>query len=311
MILVLCICLSLVGCKSAAVRKTEKMIDEIGEVSLERAQVITVAMESYAALTEEEKEEVENFELLEESLKELTVLENVAAVEAAIDAIGTVTAESQDLISAANSAYDALTEEEKDMVQNVDVLTAAMITYMEVASRWEIQHYVDEFGDETENGYLVGTFTGEFSNTATTNSDLTVFVYMLPETYSSGYMIAFRLAEYGDHIATYSKYDLLNLSFKIDGETYGVELMGTTPNGDLYLTSHYAYEDDTLAAHNKTNRATAYNAFFNALKDNTGEISCLITIGDMNNIITSVGGSTYRFKLNGNGLAEKLAELEN
>ncbi len=178
------------------------------------------------------------------------------------------------------------------------------------ASNWEINYYVDEFGDKTDDGYLVGSFEGDFSNTATTKSDLKVYVYIFPSSTGKGYQVAFRLAEYGNHIATYLKKDLRNLTFKIDGEKYGAELFGTAPNGDLYFSDHYAYEDDFLASYNQTDRKIAFDTFFNALKNNTGEISCLITIGNMDSILYSVGGSTYRFKIDGCGFAEKLAELE-
>ena len=47
------------------------------------------------------------------------------AVEKQIAAIGEVTLESKDAIEAARSAYDALTEEQKGLVENLDTLTAA------------------------------------------------------------------------------------------------------------------------------------------------------------------------------------------
>lgn len=178
------------------------------------------------------------------------------------------------------------------------------------AQHWQIDYFVDEFGDKTNEGFLIGEFNGTFSNTATNSSDLSVFVYVMPDSTGKNYMIAFRLAEYGNHIATYSSYDYINLAFKVNGEKYGVELMGFAPNGDAYLTSHYAYEDETLASYNKTDRSTAFYTLFNALKDNSGEVSCLITIGSMDNITSSVGGSTYRFKIDGYGFAEQLATLE-
>lgn len=49
----------------------------------------------------------------------------VEAVEALIDAIGEVTLESKEAITAARAAYDALTEEQQARVENYDVLVAA------------------------------------------------------------------------------------------------------------------------------------------------------------------------------------------
>lgn len=60
----------------------------------------------------------------------ITVRENVDknvadAVSALIDAIGTVTLESEDTITVARIAYDALTEDQKSLVSNYETLTAA------------------------------------------------------------------------------------------------------------------------------------------------------------------------------------------
>lgn len=311
-ILVISICLSFAGCKSSAVKNTESLIAEIGTVSLENADKIIAAIDSYKALSQDDKDKVENFAALEDAQKALDLLQKIAAVEDAIDAIGTVTSESEALINAANEAYNALSEDEKSMVSNATALADAMVAFMTACSSWEIDYYTDDFGDKTDEGYLVGKFTGNFSNTAATNADLLAVVYVMPSTLDNSYMIAFRMAEYGSSIATYSKSDLVNLSFKVGSETYNIELMSSAPKGDLYLTDHYHYEDDSLASYNKTDRKTAYNAFLNALKENPGDISCLITIGNLNDIMgLSTGGSTYRFKINGIGFAEKIAELEN
>lgn len=58
--------------------------------------------------------------------------EAVKNVEAMIDAIGEVTAESNDTIVAAESAYNALTEEEKGQVSGISTLSAAKIDYVEI-----------------------------------------------------------------------------------------------------------------------------------------------------------------------------------
>ena len=54
---------------------------------------------------------------------------SAAAVEALIDAIGEVTAESGDAIDAARKAYDALTDGQKALVSNYETLTAAEEAY--------------------------------------------------------------------------------------------------------------------------------------------------------------------------------------
>lgn len=57
--------------------------------------------------------------------------EAVKNVEALIDAIGEVTAESGKTINAAESAYNALTEEEKAEVSGIEALSAAKVDYAE------------------------------------------------------------------------------------------------------------------------------------------------------------------------------------
>ena len=61
----------------------------------------------------------------------------VAAVEALIDAIGEVTLESEEAITAAREAYDALTEEQEALVGNYDTLVAAEKTLAELQAAAE------------------------------------------------------------------------------------------------------------------------------------------------------------------------------
>lgn len=103
-------------------------IDAIGEVTLEDEATINDARTLYTALTEEQKALVTNYETLTAAEATLAALKQQAAVDetiAKIDAIGTVTLDSADAISAARAAYNALSEEQKALVTNYDVLVAA------------------------------------------------------------------------------------------------------------------------------------------------------------------------------------------
>ena len=60
------------------------------------------------------------------------------AVEAMISAIGTVTADSKTAIEEARTAYDALTEEQKALVENYDILTAAESEYAALTAEEEL-----------------------------------------------------------------------------------------------------------------------------------------------------------------------------
>lgn len=56
---------------------------------------------------------------------------------------------------------------------------------------WELDTYIDHFGDHTDDAYLRLTGKGRFSNSATTNSDLTVFLLVDKNS------VRLRLVEYG------------------------------------------------------------------------------------------------------------------
>lgn len=62
--------------------------------------------------------------------------EHAAEADKAIEAIGTVSLESKELITAARTAYDALTEDEKELVENLNTLTEAEAAYAEL---WEAE----------------------------------------------------------------------------------------------------------------------------------------------------------------------------
>ena len=119
-------------------------------------------------------------------------------------------------------------------------------TPTEIPSSWEVDYYIDDFGDETEDGYVRGEFQGTFDNTAGKGMDLTVYLYY------DQYFI-FRLVEYGRATATYLSNDLMSLNMKIGDKEYTTELFGTPPNGDLIFypslgsmleESYYIMSDD-------------------------------------------------------------------
>lgn len=172
-------------------------------------------------------------------------------------------------------------------------------------SRWTVDYTQDEFGDDTDNAFVVGKFSGQFSNTATAGSDLTVYVYYMKGSIGDNYFL-FRLAEYGNRIATYTKNDLINLSVKIDDEVYGIECSGFAPNGDIMLSNHNAYQDATLKSINGVDMQEVYGIFLTALREKQ-TISCSLTIGDIGSITSGIGGSNYKFKIDGNGFAEQEA----
>ena len=103
----------------------EKLIDAIGTVTLDSEEAIKAARDAYDALTEEQKAQVGNYQTLLDAEAKLADLQAADAVEKLIDAIGTVTLDSEEAIKAARGAYDALTEEQKAQVGNYQTLLDA------------------------------------------------------------------------------------------------------------------------------------------------------------------------------------------
>lgn len=112
----------------------EDMIAAIGQVTIESEAKVANVRIAYDALSEEEKAEVANYEVLTAAEAEIARLKEEKAAEdqkmadaviEKIDAIGEVTLDSETLIVEARDAYAQLTDEQKALVTNVDTLTAA------------------------------------------------------------------------------------------------------------------------------------------------------------------------------------------
>lgn len=130
-ICILCVLMCLVLCacgKSEAVKNTEAAIEAIGTVTLDSGAAIEEAENLYAALPEEEKEQVENYELLLTSRDEYNQL-RVSDVESKINGIGTVTLDSGNAITQAREAYDALDAGLQSQVSNYSALETAEEDY--------------------------------------------------------------------------------------------------------------------------------------------------------------------------------------
>ena len=136
------------------------------------------------------------------------------------------------------------------------------------AGLWSAEKMVDEFGDVIEGSMAIvqTPISGDFSNTATSSSKLTGYVFMYMTDGYPTFLI--RLLEYGDHQATYTSYD--NLVFKVKIGDSIIEfhpVLGNPPNGDLMVY------DST---------ETLYTALYNGT-----DVRC----------IAQIGNSKYNFTL--------------
>ena len=162
------------GCgKTDAAKETESLIEQIGEVTISNQAAVDTAKASYESLSEKEQKSIDNFDTLvraEETLNQLLANN----VEAMIDEIGTVTEESKDAIVAAQNAYDSLSGEQKELVQNADVLNSAQDAFGKLqVSR--VESLIDAIGkvnrsDECEQLILAAENAyGELSGTLKAN----------------------------------------------------------------------------------------------------------------------------------------------
>jgi hypothetical protein len=135
-----------------AAKAVEEKIAGLGEVTLESEETIAEVRTAYDALTEVQKELVTNYEILtnaetvlsqlkkeaEEKAKEEAANKAAAkAVEEKIAELGEVTLESEEAIAEARSAYDALSEVQKQLVTNYETLTEAETTLSELKKAQE------------------------------------------------------------------------------------------------------------------------------------------------------------------------------
>lgn len=112
----------------AAAAAVDSLIDEIGDVTLESKQAIETARAAYDNLTPTQKTYVTKLNTLtaaETAYKALVDQKAADDVMEKINEIGEVTLDSKTAIEAARVAYDALTNDQKTLVENYDVLTAA------------------------------------------------------------------------------------------------------------------------------------------------------------------------------------------
>ena len=119
-----------------AAAAVDAKIDAIGTVTLDSEQAINDARKAYDALTEAQKALVTKLDVLTAAEKKFDELwdeaaqaeadkQAAAAVDAKINAIGVVTLASEQKITEARAAYEALTEAQKDLVTQLQVLVAA------------------------------------------------------------------------------------------------------------------------------------------------------------------------------------------
>lgn len=135
-----------------AYRAVIELIDAIGTVGLDSGDMIRAARNAYDALSESQKKLVTNYKLLPKAEAEYTKLAaNIDQVKNLIDAIGTVTKDSGEIVEKARKAYDNLTKAEKPYVTNYDVLTRAETKLSQLKNADKVISLIEAIGTVTKD----------------------------------------------------------------------------------------------------------------------------------------------------------------
>ena len=92
-----------------------------------------------------------NYQTLLDAEAKLADLQAADAVEKLIDAIGTVTLDSEEAIKAARGAYDALTDAQKELVGNYQTLLDAEAKLADLQAADAVEKLIDAIGTSTNN----------------------------------------------------------------------------------------------------------------------------------------------------------------
>ena len=137
-----------------AAKKVEDLIDKLDSKSETFEEDVKGVQKAYNALTADQKKLVGNYFKLTNALKQLAEQEDKKAaeeVEVLIAAVGTVTRDSGEKIKTARDAYNALTEEQKALVENLFILEAAEEKLAKLEELKEVLDIHEATGDFMED----------------------------------------------------------------------------------------------------------------------------------------------------------------
>ena len=128
-------------CACGKIQSVEKLIDKIGEVTIDSGPQIEAAEQAISTLDADQVKKISNLDLLDDAkLKYENILEEkeendkkIERVEKKIQNIKTVTEESGNIINTAREAFDRLAPELQGAVSNKDTLSEAEETFEQLA----------------------------------------------------------------------------------------------------------------------------------------------------------------------------------
>ena len=163
------LCVALSGCSGVdpAVQSAEDAISAIGDVGPCSHDAIAAAREAYDGLSDAQREKVGNADELTEaeSRWEDEYGAKISEAEAAIAAIGNVTLESETAVSRAESLYNALSTDEKVLVENRDDVFAARRALTKLQEEEAAEPKPFNAGDSVDSGKWHVELTDAYTST--------------------------------------------------------------------------------------------------------------------------------------------------
>lgn len=165
----------------------------------------------------------------------------------------------------------------------------------DTSTRWKIENYVDDFGDPTDETFVLGVFEGTFKNSVNLNTELTVAI--LYDDSNTNEKFGIKLMEYDSHIVNISSSDTVKIKIKIKDNVFEYP--------DPSSMGKYSTSDDIRCTNEIIYVPSAINYYLaSTLKKNEDPVSFVI-------FITSLAGneSKYNFVINGNGFGELVGDI--
>ncbi|MBR4889027.1 MAG: hypothetical protein IKU17_07770 [Clostridia bacterium] len=303
LILVIALCLSLSACgKSEAVTNFEKLMGQIGTVSLDSEAAILAAEEAYNQLSEKEQKQVDKdyqklneyrttYETLVEEAELQAKLDEVVAL---IDAVGEVTADSEAAILAAEAAYNALSADEQAKIkESGDKLAAMRETYNTAileTSAAAVVEAIDAIGEVTLDSAEAINAAKELYNALTPDAQALVtnaaaltdaeaaladLVAAEKERILQEYLSNFTIDE--DKVEKLAWYMHDDMPDYIDIRSYIIPYIGVQ-NNNVWICIRYNYTADDWVFWEKLTIVTDNNKYyrildyFDTVRDNDGGV---------------------------------------
>lgn len=299
LVLALAMCLSMAGCgKSEAAAAADQLISDIGTVTLDSEAQIIAAEVAVAALTEEEVKQLDNEEKLnqaradyEKLVEEARVAElkaQAAEIDAAINAIGTVSEESSEAIAAAREQYNSCDSEVQQYITALPALEAAEQQLEDLRVN-AVSDLISAIGSVTlDSGDAIKAAQEAYDALSTENqakvanagtlTDAAEQLKALKKTEGDKLLSSMILSE--DKVRRLSFYYPTNTIFRTGGEWYAdvrcflLPYIGRDGDGNVWLRLIYNYTDDdwiffkkvTVAADDE--RYTKSFSYFDIVRDN-------------------------------------------